>query len=97
MILRPERRSDINNQKREVNMTANEAKGPLFRNRTDIDQVVYDESYSPILIPSTKTIRGEWYRKYAGKQGPLVLVGKDRGKEDVDEEEQNTAGDKSKD
>ena len=55
---------------------ATSKKGPLLRNRTRIDQLVYDESYSPVTIPPGKTIRGEWYRKYAGKNGPLALVSK---------------------
>jgi len=52
-------------------------KGPLFRNRTNIDQLFYDESYSPVIVPPGKTIRGEWYRKHEGKNRPLVLVSKE--------------------
>lgn len=79
-------------------MSEKSSSQPLFRNGTAIDQVVYDESYSPILIPSGKPIRGEWYRKYAGKGGPLVLVGKDKGREgSAGEKEQEGAGGKGTD
>jgi len=56
-------------------------KGPLFRNRTNIDQLFYDESYSPVIVPPGKTIRGEWYRKHEGKNRPLVLVSKEFNEE----------------
>ena len=69
---------------------------PVFRNRTKIDQIVYDESYSPITIPSGKTIRGKWYKRYAGKGGPLrVVTGKEREKED-DKDERSTEGEGKK-
>ena len=56
-------------------------KGPLFRNQTNIDQLFYDESYSPVIVPPGKTIRGEWYRKHEGKNRPLVLVSKELNEE----------------
>lgn len=51
---------------------------PVFRNRTKIDQVVYDHSYSSITVPSGKTVKGEWFRRYAnGKRNcAFVLVDK---------------------
>jgi len=64
-------------------MTTNKktASEPLFRNRTKIEQLFYDESYSPVIVPPGKTIRGEWYRKHAGKNKPLVLVSKELNEE----------------
>ena len=50
------------------------AETPLFRNRTKIDQVVYDKSYGAVNIGPGKTIRGEWYRRYTGKNGPLIML-----------------------
>lgn len=49
---------------------------PVFRNRTKVDQIVYDESNSSVTVPSGKTIKGEWFRRYAGgkKNSPFVLV-----------------------
>ncbi len=56
------------------------AETPVFRNRTKIDQVVYDKSYGAVNIGPGKTIRGEWYRRYAGKNGPLMMLNtKDEG------------------
>ena len=48
---------------------------PVFKNRTKIDQVVYDKSNSAETIRPGKTVIGEWYRKYSGKRkSPLTLV-----------------------
>lgn len=55
---------------------------PVFRNRTKIDQVVYDESYSTLTIPSGKTVKGEWYQRYAGKRNSTFVLVKSGDKED---------------
>ena len=69
-----------------------EEESPIFRNRTKIDQIVYDKSYSSITIPPGKTIRGKWYKRYAGKGGPLrVVTGKEKDKKD-DEKQSPTGG-----
>jgi len=60
---------------------------PTFRNKTRIDQVVYDESFSPILVPAGKTIKGEHFRVYAGKGGPLEAVDGIEQGNDEDEKE----------
>ena len=51
-----------------------DVKVPVFENRTKIDQVVYDESFSPVLVHPRGAIRGEHYSMYAGKEGPLRLI-----------------------
>lgn len=56
---------------------------PVFRNTTEIDQVVYDSSLTPINIPPGKTIRGVWWQRYAGKTGPLRLVKETRRETDT--------------
>lgn len=64
---------------------------PVFRNRTKIDQVVYDKSYTAITVPSGKTIKGDWFKRYAtGKRNStFVLV-------DSKEEKKEEPGDDKK-
>lgn len=72
------------------------AKAPIFRNRTKIDQLVYDQSYTAITISSGKTVSGEWYKRYAGKNGPLVLVIGDEEREKKDDKDQEPISGESK-
>ena len=62
---------------------------PVFRNRSKIDQIVYDESYSTLTIPPGKTIKGDWYKRYAvARNSPFVLV-KDGDKDTEDKQTKN--------
>jgi hypothetical protein len=72
-------------------MKSSEKEAPVFRNRTKIDQVVYDESYTAINVPSGKTIKGDWFKRYAtGKRNStFVLV-------DSKEEKKEEPGDDKK-
>ena len=69
---------------------------PVFRNRTGIDQLVYDENLSGITVPSGKTIRGQWCKPFAGPHGPLVAVSKKEIEElDKDKEKETGIGENS--
>lgn len=69
---------------------------PVFKNRTKIDQVVYDRSNSAETIRPGKTVTGEWYRKYSGKRkSPLTLVDdSDADKENHPSVKENLPGNK---
>lgn len=58
-------------------MTKNDKPVPVFRNKTKMPQIVYDEHFdalNPITLQPGDTISGEHFRKYTGKDGCLELV-----------------------
>ena len=67
-------------------------RGPLFRNKTRIDQLFYDDTFSPVVVPPGKTIRGNWCMPYAGRNGALVLVKEPGEKNNKDEAKKNGTG-----
>jgi len=77
----------------EANIKETEDKMPelIFRNRTKIDQVVYDKSNSAITIHSGDTITGNWFERYASKNGPLVLT----NKKEIEDREKDSKSKKS--
>ena len=71
---------------------------PVFRNRTKIDQVVYDKSYTAITVPSGKTIKGDWFKRYAtGKRNStFILVDGEDEKKLPDDKKEVVKDDKNK-
>jgi len=77
----------------ETNIKETEDKMPelIFRNRTKIDQVVYDMSNSAVTIHSGETITGNWFERYAKKNGPLILT----DQKEIEEREKDSKAKKS--
>lgn len=89
----------IRRKRRNIAMTKSNAKeAPVFRNRTKIDQVVYDESYTAINVPSGKTVKGDWFKRYAtGKRNStFVLVDGEDKEEDSTKAEKGEKDDENK-
>lgn len=48
---------------------------PIFMNRTKIDQLVYDKSYTAVTVGPGKTVSGEWFGRYAvNRNSPFIEV-----------------------